>query len=580
MRFVFCIVLASIFLPAQAQEILDPCFYSVPTGAEFANSENIANEVDAAGGADMVKYEDGAWSGGGSGSNLNLEPPVNCDAVKAVFLRPSGGAGEGVGFRLNQPLTAGTAYGFEFAFASHGTGSNGAFELRVFTADGPDLWVDGFQEGTQVATIGPFGNDWEDFEYNGVANVAQNGHQWVFLYTEESSGLILNGCQNDIEELTLDLPQTTELCEGESVVIGDPSLAAGNPTWNTGATTATITVNESGFYVVSAENACNSVQDGTNVIVYGDPVMVPEQDTTICLGDELEFRTEGLSTQNLWSDGSTDSLFFATEPGMYGVTVTDDCGTASYMIEVTLDSLPVFDLGPDTALCFDQQLNLSALIDDPDATYLWNTEAESSNIDVIPNESAIYTADVTNQCGTSSDAIFVEYSLLPTDILAGGYELCFGIPFVLDVSAVEGTYEWRDGSTAPTFQVPSPGTYWVTITDDDDCWETTVYTEVTVIPCTCPMFLPNSFTPNGDGRNDVWAPVFECEPYDYELRIFDRWGGEVFSILDPSIGWNGKVGGEFLRDGVYVYELTYREEFAGIPITKFGHVVVLQEDRE
>jgi gliding motility-associated-like protein len=80
--------------------------------------------------------------------------------------------------------------------------------------------------------------------------------------------------------------------------------------------------------------------------------------------------------------------------------------------------------------------------------------------------------------------------------------------------------------------------------------------------------------------NDEFFPVFECAPYDYQLDIFNRWGVKIATINDPSIGWNGKQGGEPMEDGVYAYRLQYSEVFAGFLIIKTGHIVLMQMGKE
>ena len=51
--------------------------------------------------------------------------------------------------------------------------------------------------------------------------------------------------------------------------------------------------------------------------------------------------------------------------------------------------------------------------------------------------------------------------------------------------------------------------------------------------------MPNTFTPNGDGQNDVFRPIMERTPLNYTMRIFNRWGKEIFTSIDPLIGWDG-----------------------------------------
>jgi gliding motility-associated-like protein len=76
------------------------------------------------------------------------------------------------------------------------------------------------------------------------------------------------------------------------------------------------------------------------------------------------------------------------------------------------------------------------------------------------------------------------------------------------------------------------------------------------------LFMPNAFTPNGDGLNEEFLPIGEIHSLDYfSLKIFDRWGGLLFESNDPNKGWNGKYNnsGKDIPPGAYVYELKYRQ---------------------
>lgn len=75
------------------------------------------------------------------------------------------------------------------------------------------------------------------------------------------------------------------------------------------------------------------------------------------------------------------------------------------------------------------------------------------------------------------------------------------------------------------------------------------------------LFMPNAFTPNGDGVNEVFGPVGKMNDLEtYKLKIFDRWGGIIFESDRPDHGWNGKVQneGEDLPPGVYTYDLEFK----------------------
>lgn len=556
----------------------DPCLTSTFPSPSFASSADLINVQEFTSGSDLVSYNGDNWQSASEGSNLSAPPPVNCDAVNAVFMRAENIGGEGFGLRLEAPLNNGTPVNFELTGIAHGAGSAGDFEVDVYTSPTPNLYVGGVFQGVGPVTSLDFGQTWSIQEVGFTPNAGSNGHSYLFFFSAENSGMILNLCQQDPPPLNLALPESIAACEGETIELGGDALEDLQLTWTTGATGSTINVTTTGNYGVTASNGCTSLTDNSQVTFYGAPELRPENDTTICLGTTLELRTVGVNTENLWSDGSTDSLLLVTQAGMYGVTVTDDCGTESYMIEISLDSIPPVDLGPDTALCQDETLLLDAGLNDPNIGYFWSDGSTGPTFTVTGNESASYTVEAVNQCGTGSDTRFVEYSLPPADIFpSNAYEPCFGVTFTLDVGDIEGSYVWRDGSSAPSYLVSTGGFHWVTITDDDDCWIVSDTTFVQSIPCECPMFMPNAFTPNGDGLNDEWAPVFECEPYDYTLQIFDRWGRVIRTINSPIETWNGKIGGEPVKDGIYNYVLFYREVFDGIPITKTGHVVVLHD---
>jgi gliding motility-associated-like protein len=73
----------------------------------------------------------------------------------------------------------------------------------------------------------------------------------------------------------------------------------------------------------------------------------------------------------------------------------------------------------------------------------------------------------------------------------------------------------------------------------------------------CAIYLPNAFSPNDDGRNDVFLPALACQPVAFHLAIYDRWGGKAFESRDSRRGWDGKMGGKPAPAGLYVYLVEY-----------------------
>ncbi len=90
-------------------------------------------------------------------------------------------------------------------------------------------------------------------------------------------------------------------------------------------------------------------------------------------------------------------------------------------------------------------------------------------------------------------------------------------------------------------------------------------------------WVPNAFTPNGDGINDVFMPVGNViELSSYDLQIFDRWGQLLFESRDPGIGWDGSIGGKIMPDGVYVYRANVVDAIEGDRYELFGHVTLFR----
>jgi gliding motility-associated-like protein len=89
-----------------------------------------------------------------------------------------------------------------------------------------------------------------------------------------------------------------------------------------------------------------------------------------------------------------------------------------------------------------------------------------------------------------------------------------------------------------------------------------------------PVFVPNTFTPNGDGANDVLR-VFAIGLKEFDLRIYDRWGTLVFASRDINTTWDGTYNGRRLNSGVYIYQLQATLQNDD-PLLKYGDVNLLR----
>jgi gliding motility-associated-like protein len=111
------------------------------------------------------------------------------------------------------------------------------------------------------------------------------------------------------------------------------------------------------------------------------------------------------------------------------------------------------------------------------------------------------------------------------------------------------TYMWQDGSTQPTYTVTAPGTYSVSV--NSVCGALT--DQIIINRGICDIYFPSGFTPNKNGRNDLFKVLTDLKLAQYDLKVFDRWGEVIFQTYDQYKGWDGMMKGTALDPGVYVW---------------------------
>lgn len=137
--------------------------------------------------------------------------------------------------------------------------------------------------------------------------------------------------------------------------------------------------------------------------------------------------------------------------------------------------------------------------------------------------------------------------------------------------------------TNPYFEFPNeaPDNYFVclTISDDNSCIDSVCQT--VLINDGLLYYIPNAFTPDGDGINDVFRPVlnnFDVE--NYEMMIFNRWGEIIFRTEDIYAGWDGTVSRgsvyHIVKDEVYVWRINGRDKDSGERVELIGHVTLFR----
>lgn len=260
----------------------------------------------------------------------------------------------------------------------------------------------------------------------------------------------------------------------------------------------------------------------------------------------------------LWSDGSTDPTLEVSAAGTYWLEAYDECRLAkdSVIIELANDFFEL-DLGMDTMLCESTDWMIAPTLW-PDASYLW--EDSSTIASRLIGEEGEYWLEVSRGLCVDRDTIAVSYRSQPRLYLSEeDQSLCQGDSLQLYVTtSFANDFFWQDGSTGSSFLATTSGAYRVQATNECGIAEQSIVLDFEDCDPPCPVYIPNAFSPNGDGINDELKAFSPCTFVEYRLRIFDRWGGILFDSQDSSFPhWDGGWKGTTVQTGVYVYLFDY-----------------------
>ena len=289
----------------------------------------------------------------------------------------------------------------------------------------------------------------------------------------------------------------------------------------------------------------------TFVRVVLPPVIPFSSDTILCAGATLSAESPDALLYT-WSTGETTPAITIDSAGIYSVTVANRGCTASLdSFRVELYEPSHVDFGQDTSLCDLASLLLDATQTHP-ATYEWQDHSTNTTYTVLFDGE--YWVVVTDHCLGASDTIDVEYLHDFEVNLGTDTTLCEGDELVLSAYLPFCSYRWQDGSTEPRFVVRQPGSYSVTATNL--CYSHNDDIDIDYESCAQELWMPNAFSPNGDGLNDRFLPIFSHpdEIEDFEMMVYDRWGSMVFLTKDMHTGWDG---GNLPR-GMYVWVIRYK----------------------
>lgn len=351
-----------------------------------------------------------------------------------------------------------------------------------------------------------------------------------------------------------------------------------------------------GAYMVSVTDANGCITTaGVNVPEPAALAVSVTGNTAICIGDSTLITanvTGGTGPYNYsWSNGNANGSQYVS-PGMdstYSVNVTDanGCSVAQQSISIVVSPPLVCTMSVGDSVCAGDSIALfvNASGGTGSYTYTWSNGlgTGAGPIMVAPSATATYTCTVTDGCGTIFNGN-VTVTVLPAPV--GAFTPAPDSTYTDDpvlfndgsINATSWMWYFGDGDSSnvqnPVHVYTTSGQYTVTLitTNSYGCYDTVQYTFVNVLEG---LDIPNVFSPNGDGLNDVFH-VFASGIEEYTIEIYDRWGLRVFETTAPRIDWDGRTNaGSNASPGTYFYILYARTQSGKVYDTR-GHITLLR----
>ncbi len=414
---------------------------------------------------------------------------------------------------------------------------------------------------------------------------------------------------NDIQPVDVEIQGGNMQCPGDPVTLtANPSGGAPPYTylWSTGETTQSITVapNSNTTYSVQVTDAClnETATDSYEVIVPVVPPLVlnPTPNITeICpfIPATLEANPSGGSGGYTYSWSSNTGGALGNTPTIdvipgtstvYTVVVQDNCGNQTTAnITYTITSPPlVLTMSPGLEICPGDSVFISVQPTGGYGNYYYNwfhSGETTQGVWVNPKETTSYTVSVSDECQTFSVSGSTTVTVIrPTADFNASSTMYFNdvpIQFV-NWSQNASTYEWEfgdgNGSTIvnPQNVYDEPGIYYVTLVAIDDKGCTDTITKPILIEEEWYIYIPNTFTPNGDRSNNTFK-ASTVGISKLTVEIYNRWGELIFSDDEKDFQWDGTFEGEYVPDGTYTYKIDFTTN-SGREKNRVGHVNVIK----
>ena len=432
-------------------------------------------------------------------------------------------------------------------------------------------FVDGLPEGTESVTIYLF-SDCSNFPIDSVTLGIQD--EILLDVTAGADTTICNAAP-----VLLTATGGLDYVWTPAASLDDPSSATPTATPTASTTYTVITTVGS-----CSDTAMVSINVAPPVPANADP------DTEICVGESVSLSASGgvgyswTPASSLDDPSSTSPLASPTFSTLYTVTVTDVNGcTGTDTAQIIVRPLPEAIARPDTISCPGRTVQLVA---GGGTMYSWSPTTGLDDptaqfpIYTVGGTAQTFTVTVTNAFGCSETAsITVDVEDFPIADAGTDTVVFLGESVTLNGSG-DGSLFWipptglsDPNSASPLASPTESGYYYVVVTSPIGCQSVdSVFLTVIFDPI---VEFPNAFSPNGDGRNDLFSVIVRG-PVSLEVySIYNRWGEIVFSGISPEDGWDGTWKGDPQDVGTYVYHFAGTDP-NGVRIERHGTLTLVR----
>lgn len=350
------------------------------------------------------------------------------------------------------------------------------------------------------------------------------------------------------------------------------------------------------YYANLDDNGCKNT-DSVNIRVTDHVNLKAMADTLICSTDSIHMHLVSDGLTYSWTPASqfinaalANPVAITGTTTVYEVTASIGSCFAKDQVRVTAVPYPVANAGADTVICFNTIAQLNGSSDG--SSFLWTPSNTLNNATIlnpvakplITTAYILLTFDTKGCPKPGADTVIVK--MLPQINAFAGNDVTIVTNQPLQLNATGGTtYVWTPATYLSATNIANPVAvitqanaglqYKVMVYNAANCVDS-AFIRVKVYKTLPAVFVPNAFTPNGDGKNDLLRPIAVGIQHMEYFNVYNRWGQLVFSNTDPETGgWNGRLAGKEMPADAYVW-VVKATDYNGNVYSKKGVVLLIR----